>query len=1653
MKGKKVIITAGIIVVILMLLFSLFTSLVKNVDNSVSQLSPEQRRSASYHVLEDKDAIVEDTDDNLTFSAFFTRNDESGTDKAQQVDGTCNKINSKDTLFLHLNLKDSGTLKNGKITITGNNFDYSMFMVKNDVLKESYLSDDVTEILLEDIKPGTDEIIFGDVISDIADNINNYSRQSTITLTGDYAKDGEEETVSIKKECNITVDWYGDIKAELKASKHTYYYDNRTSNKITFGFYVNETIKELLLGDVIATAEIPKLNGQDPVTAECTDSTIVDEYNSETRILTMKRSSTLDDEGNITKTLSRQNYFTVTVTYPDEAFENFDTYTQLQVKVNGKYTGYNNPNDEFVKKDESSDEDKEDTESSGDAQDTNKINLVESNLAEGVIILEFTETPEAEAPAIYSNKFSVSILNKIYVSRPSYRYIMSKQDILNLYDNNVENIENFKYTVRWQAYSGNADEIDSYIMTETKSSNETDPYGDKFDSAVIDEYTSNTGIYFFNATTALGEDGKILVYDDDSNQLLYTFTKDNWDSYNENTVFGYDTPVKHIRIETSKPLENEYLYVYHTKEIDTEKLIQKYSFEDMKAVSKLNTYLTGVANLANENKKTTNTYDDVYLVSETSQAKISVEQEKIQTQDTTNQEIYIETIHSQQGDSYWKNGQFIVELPDNIVKLDINKVTIDKQGVEVVAYEAYKKDGRYLIKIMTKNNEPTTYKITIDCDITPDSRIATKDEIITLYAYNENCNEYYSHVPDKYDVDNDIINDEEVGTANCKMRLIAPTSLITLETISDYDAEQNGEITIAPNVADVDKDERQAKINISLTNSYPFPVTGIKILGRIPFKDNKYIVNNKVDMKSEFDTIMVDGGIKATDNEILSKMKVYYTANPNPTQELTNQDNGWQELGEDDDFSKVKCYLIVLQDYTITNNKKVDLNYDVSLPEGIAYNQVSYSNHAVYFDFVTDGGKIPLYAEPAKVGVKIVDKFDLKLIKHKINSDLKIPGVTYSLNYQEEDTEGELQDKTRIITTRQDGSVTVEDLHADVDYTLKEIQVPDTCELSTEEFTFKIDKDGKLTYKGNNGTAVFDGSDVLTIELSDEIKANLQITKTKIGSSEQKINNVRFALIDDEGNKKTDSTKNGTLTFTGLSLNKKYTLTETSVPGGIALNTGKYEFKLIRETESGNIVIHNEGESSLISGNATITEEKDVLTPTMSVSVQDELRYSLDLTKVDDSGNLVQGVQFVLKGEGQKEEGSKYTTTKSGKINITGLHVGAEYTLEEVKALGYYLDNKEEHKITFKVTRNGKLEISKMEEEGIQFDGAVSISEVGLEANISLKLKNDKIPTYNLNIIKKNDNGDTLAGAQFKLRSEDTGIEQYITIDDEGNGTFKDLYEYIPDKYITGKYVLTETYAPEGYKLNPAEVKFFAQRNKDTGKLELTLEKDGGIASVVVEDENGESEEDGESKVDLENKTENEDEQETEAEGKTETNTESNTDPKDEKEDSNSENELKDVETLKISIVNEPIFNLIKLGDEDKPLPGATFTITKINEDDTETPAQTVDGTVLGEIKTDANGKISANLPEGFYKAVETEAPEGYLLPDDENERTYYFGIDMSKPAETSGQLDTVEWARSVSSDYVTKFKSAVKTSDGGVIAVHIYREWELRKDMEIQTD
>lgn len=142
-------------------------------------------------------------------------------------------------------------------------------------------------------------------------------------------------------------------------------------------------------------------------------------------------------------------------------------------------------------------------------------------------------------------------------------------------------------------------------------------------------------------------------------------------------------------------------------------------------------------------------------------------------------------------------------------------------------------------------------------------------------------------------------------------------------------------------------------------------------------------------------------------------------------------------------------------------------------------------------------------------------------------------------------------------------------------------------------------------------------------------------------------------------------------------------------------------------------------------------------------------------------------------------------------------------------------------------------------------------------------------------------------------------------------------------------------------------------------------------------------------------------------------------------------------------IENEPIFTLYKQdGETFNPIEGTKFIITDLEGKN----VIGTDGKIVGDLEniegidyyvltTDKDGYIKVDLPKGLYKAIEIYANDGYILEQEEEDRTYYFEIGLQN-------FDITDWiqgSRGYSWNYIN---SSIGNVKGGIMVVGSISEY-----------
>ena len=1582
MKGKRTKkITLSISALAVVTAIITVVALLVNTQNQKAKLlaDPEIQKSMEYEQVQEGDEKVPNTD-YVQFDAFFLR-DLDGDGYAEQVRGMCRDINKTDTLYMNLNVLTNGKLVDGKITIKTSNMNLSTAIVEDNVIKQNYISNNTTEIALKDINNGTQKLIYGTVnASNFGNDTNKYSQVNSVVLTGKHIADDGTET-QISKKVDFNVDWYGSVTASISNYTGTQNIEeitdeNKENITLNFSVTTRETTDDLILKKAVLEGTIPTVNGYKPTSVELTSSDVNFEYDEETGNFTITREASINEAGIVTKTVSDYNTFTFKVTYPYELYESLTGDTlSLQVPVKAYYEGFNNPNDEFQ-------------------------NPVQSNIAERNITFLWRK-PEGSVA-----RFDVTI--------GKYRgydgnYIISKEEPLKIYNGTAEETEDL-YEVRWYAYTGNQINVDSIQMKENST-----PYTDRFLNTEstyfnMSDYTKNTGIYFSNIENTLGEEGYIKVINDETGEEIHTFTKEDWNNYSSSSPYMYAEPVKHIRIETSKANKNASFYVYNIKEIDDNVLTATFTKEEFDKLEYVYTYLTGnvktegSAEYTKINDDTANArYEEPISV-----ASITVNRDTIGTQNTEKDiDLKITTRNDYYNMKGWTNGRFLVELPEEILDVEINSVNISNSSVKLLAYEIIEKDGKKFIKIETENENEANYTITINTNLTADPRSVTQSKSVKLYAYNEICNNYKNTTADIYDVDGDENLTENVNYSTDTLNIVAPSSLLTNQQATNYN--EAGETAVAPQIATIDKTEADtATVNVSVTNNYSGTISEVSILGKIPFKGNTFSTNG-TDLGSNYTTQMVDGGITVPE-DMKDKVTVYYSEKENPTTDLNDGENGWTTTP---DFSKVKTYLIDLGDYVLNVKENRVFTYQIKVPSTVSYNDVSYSAHAVYFCLDTAEGKFKTQTETTKLGFRIERKYHFNMQKVKEDTTVPVQGATFSIT-----AEGE--DETKLGTTNNSGTFTIQNLFVDKTYILKEIRTPGSYEKNETEVKFKVTvQDDKLVLQILEGQdslkeysitqATTDSRGILNFKVENTPKYKVILTK-KDNTDGSLLAGVKYKLEGEGlGNGITVATnKEGTLTLTGLSHDVEYTLTETEakdyyvnetpVKFKVVNNSGKLEFVVTSGSFNSNSqVTTGTGVTGLDAQDTVTAELTNEKIPTYQVSVK-------KFAKEEDT--TLKGAQYKITGEGIDEKGATYTTDDTGVLTIPNLYEYVEgknitgvYTLQEITPPeGYALDSRE---LQFRVKRNteGALELEVLGDNFLR-NSSVQDNTINLEFEDEPLFKITKI------------DGATklpIQNAKFVIKEIDENYNELGFAKDINGNVVGTLEENVGAGSIT--FPLDEETYPWS-KLEDGTyqsgISGLTSKTSTMTSKEFTLEKDGNISfEWAVSSENASYD----------------------YVYYTITNTKDNSTIGGTSTKIGGNSSITDYNDLSFETVTEEL----EAGTYKIAFTYRTDSSNSYGLDSGFVKNIKVEGmnTQIPVVKTDENGEISYGLKAGLYKATEIEAPEGYELAENEADRTYYFGIGASKAQET--EFGT-SFNASVAGDLWDKVEAVESTTDNGFV-------------------
>lgn len=824
-----------------------------------------------------------------------------------------------------------------------------------------------------------------------------------------------------------------------------------------------------------------------------------------------------------------------------------------------------------------------------------------------------------------------------------------------------------------------------------------------------------------------------------------------------------------------------------------------------------------------------------------------------------------------------------------VYKLDFSKITDKEQkyrtriwGPSVAWYEASKQMPYSIYPTFWAYTGETYLHVNYTSDPKKD-KVGTVNQLM-WYEFDTDTKEdleYSSNgfVADKWDLN---------GNGSTEDKLGLPYGVLDIKAPTDVSAQSAAKMATQPETRYVTYDgvkkavigaESNVDYRLVATNPTTENVKGIQLYWPVPKKGADWGERLQPDGAFKFNMYLT-GGIKS---QLPEGYKVYYAKDAQPVQnELKWANFSWTEEKDTKDWKRADWDAVTMvkiispEDSVLAPEEQQSFVFNMAVRDGENREEVNGLLNVYKSAYLRDLGSGKTWAYGEAVGIVInsghiggtvwFDKDnDSKL--DAADAEPRIAGAKVELY----DARGELVDTA---VTDKNGAYSFEGLQIPTDhatlpqYSLK-VYNPDTAKYSrfvaaTNDMRFTADNEGNETASVADVNTGSKFANALNVGLTTS--TSVKVKKNWADKNAQKKPITVKLLADGKEAKDLDGKAVPAVTlsedgawageFNNLVINNaqtdeavKYTVEEQTPSGFVSAVTGSQKdgYTVTNTIIRGNIVVHKvsadkddaplagakfelrSGDSVIASavtgkdgkatfkdvefGSYTVVEtaapEGYVLNAKpLDVSVKENgktvdagtvsnklIRGTVKIAKQDaDSKKPLAGAKFELRsGDRVVDEA---TTDEDGVATFEKVAFGS-YTVVETAAPEGYVLNDEAH------------------EAVIATDGET------VDAGVVL---NQKIRGSIIALKKDAKSGKVLAGAQFEIRDTQGNVVRTVVSNDKG--------EVVANDVMYGEYILVETKAPQGYKLDDTPHKFEIRKNLE--EVDLGEIKNDPIPSKVL---------------------------------------------------------------------------------------------------------------------------------------------------------------------------------------------------------------------------
>ena len=388
----------------------------------------------------------------------------------------------------------------------------------------------------------------------------------------------------------------------------------------------------------------------------------------------------------------------------------------------------------------------------------------------------------------------------------------------------------------------------------------------------------------------LGDEGYINLTGDDG-EAIASITKATKSDENGNIVITLPENTYEVSVETSKPISTGKIDFKATKSIiETEytaKQIMKFTAIENQAT-------------VDGEKITVKTV----LANAETEIITGISNGTVKAGETTTAEIAITLLTEDETRKLYKNPRIIITFPEDLEISNTKYKLIYGNGLEIKEGTLKEENGE---KILTIDLEGEQKKypgevldatlIIVSADITASKKQISKEKTVYIECVNNIAEDSTSYTRETESIN--IVQEQSIVVSN------TITSLSDKKTATVIGKQENKKITLEQTDKVVNY-----QVDIEAISNEKETITNAKILGKFPTKNTSNTMD--VTLTSQITTN-------------LEKAKVYYSAKENPTEDLTNTQNGWTQ---DASLEGKNSYLIVLE--TFENGEDLKARFSFS---------------------------------------------------------------------------------------------------------------------------------------------------------------------------------------------------------------------------------------------------------------------------------------------------------------------------------------------------------------------------------------------------------------------------------------------------------------------------------------------------------------------------------------------------------------------------------------------------------------------------------------------------------------------------------------------------------------------------------------------------